>query len=84
MRRAPDSDTFPGMTSYETLTETEWAEVDRIEDLLEEGELDEARAALDDLMRRRPGHPDLRVEFSGPLRRASQVARTVMPAGKPK
>ena len=46
MRRAPDSDTLSGMNPYETLTETEWAEVDRIEDLLEEGELDEARAAF--------------------------------------
>lgn len=62
MRPVPDSDTLSGMNPYETLTETEWAEVDRIHDLLEEGELDEARAALDDLMRRRPGHPDLRIE----------------------
>ena len=47
---------------YETLHETEWAEVDRIRELLDEGELDAARAALDELMRRRPDHPDLRIE----------------------
>jgi len=50
------------MRPYETLRETEWAEVDRVHELLEEGELDAARAALDELLRRRPGHPDLRVE----------------------
>ena len=47
---------------YETLNETEWAEIDRIHEMLDEGELDDARAALDVLMRKRPGHPDLRVE----------------------
>lgn len=45
--------------SYETLNETEWAALDRIDDLLQEGELDEAREALDALMRKRPRHPDL-------------------------
>ena len=49
-------------TPYETLNETEWAEVDRIHALLEEDEVDDARKALDELMRRRPSHPDLRVE----------------------
>jgi predicted Zn-dependent protease with MMP-like domain len=47
---------------YETLNETEWAGIDRIHEMLDEGELDDARAALDELMRKRPGHPDLRVE----------------------
>ena len=49
-------------TPYETLNETEWAEVDRIHELLKEEEIDDARKALDELMRRRPGHPDLRIE----------------------
>lgn len=47
---------------YETLDETEWARVDQIHELLEEGELEAARRALDELLRRRPEHPDLRVE----------------------
>ncbi len=47
---------------YETLNETEWAEVDRIHELLGEDEVEDARTALDELMRRRPGHPDLRIE----------------------
>ena len=62
MRRGHKSDTLPGMNPYETLTETEWTEVDHLHDLLEEGELSEARTLLDELMRRRPGHPDLRIE----------------------
>jgi predicted Zn-dependent protease with MMP-like domain len=47
---------------YETLNETEWAEIDRIHDMLDEDEVEDARTALDDLMRRHPGHPDLRIE----------------------
>ena len=47
---------------YETLTETEWAEVDRIHELLAEDQFEDARKALDELLRRKPGHPDLRVE----------------------
>lgn len=50
------------MQPYETLNETEWAEVDRIHDLLDEGEVEDARRSLDALMRGRPGHPDLRIE----------------------
>jgi predicted Zn-dependent protease with MMP-like domain len=48
--------------NYETLDETEWAQVDRIHGLLDEGELEAARVALDELLRRRPEHPDLRIE----------------------
>jgi predicted Zn-dependent protease with MMP-like domain len=47
---------------YETLNESEWAEVDRIHGLLDEEEVGEARQALDELLRRRPGHPDLLIE----------------------
>jgi predicted Zn-dependent protease with MMP-like domain len=47
---------------YETLNETEWAEVDRIHELLEDEQVEEARQALDVLLRRRPTHPDLKVE----------------------
>jgi predicted Zn-dependent protease with MMP-like domain len=36
--------------------------VDRVHELLDEGELEQARTALDELLRRRPTHPDLRVE----------------------
>ena len=47
--------------SYETLTEIEWEQVKRIWSMLDEGELDRARIELDDMLRRRPGHPDLRI-----------------------
>ncbi len=47
---------------YETLDETEWARVDQVHALLEEGELEAARRTLDELLRKRPQHPDLRIE----------------------
>ena len=47
---------------YETLTEAEWTQVDKIHDLLEDGDTESARRALDELLRRRPDHPDLRIE----------------------
>jgi predicted Zn-dependent protease with MMP-like domain len=47
---------------YETLTEAEWTQVDHVHELLDDGELDDARRALDELLRRRPDHPDLRIE----------------------
>jgi len=47
--------------SYETLDETEWDSVEHVWDLLDEGQIASARAALDTLLARRPGHPDLRV-----------------------
>jgi predicted Zn-dependent protease with MMP-like domain len=50
------------MEPYETLNETEWAAIDHLHELLEEGELDDARTALDTLMRKRPRHPDLLIE----------------------
>lgn len=50
------------MSGYDTLNETEWAEVDRVHELLDEGEVEQARRVLDALMRKRAGHPDLRVE----------------------
>jgi predicted Zn-dependent protease with MMP-like domain len=49
------------MKPYETLTETDWVQVDRIHDLLDEGEVEQARSALDGMLRRRPDQPDLRV-----------------------
>jgi predicted Zn-dependent protease with MMP-like domain len=47
--------------SYETLSETEWAQVGKIWDLLDEGKVERARAEIDGMLRRRPGHPDLRI-----------------------
>ena len=47
---------------YETLTEAEWTQVDKIHDLLEDGDTESARRALDELLRRKPDHPDLRIE----------------------
>lgn len=49
------------MPTYEALSETDWAQVERIHDLLDEGELEQARAAADTLLRRRPHQSDLRV-----------------------
>ena len=46
---------------YATLTETEWQEVERVRDLLDQGEVDQARLAVDALLKARPGHPDLRI-----------------------
>lgn len=47
--------------SYETLTEAEWLDVERVWDLLDEGEIERARLQLDAMLARRPGHPDLRI-----------------------
>ena len=47
---------------YETLTEAEWTQVDKIHDLLDDGDTESARRALDELLRRKPDHPDLRIE----------------------
>jgi hypothetical protein len=51
--------------SYETLTETEWDQVNDVWNLLDDGETGRARAAIDSLLRRRPGHPDLRIVDAG-------------------
>lgn len=45
--------------SYETLTETEWEDVNGVYDLLEKGEVERARRRLQGLMQKRPDHPDL-------------------------
>lgn len=50
------------MKTYETLTETEWMQVERIHDLLDEGEIEDARSSLDAMLRKRPQQSDLRVE----------------------
>jgi hypothetical protein len=47
--------------TYETLTETEWERVHRIWDLLEDGEVDRARLEIDDMLRSRARHPDLKI-----------------------
>jgi predicted Zn-dependent protease with MMP-like domain len=46
---------------YETLNETEWEQVGRVWDLLDEGEVEPARLAMTALLAARPGHPDLRI-----------------------
>ena len=46
---------------YPTLYETEWETVQRIWDLLDQGETEHARIETDALLRRRPGHPDVRI-----------------------
>lgn len=47
------------MEPYDTLNETEWAEIERIEELLDDGEVDDARDALDALLAKRPRQPDV-------------------------
>jgi len=47
--------------AYPTLNETEWETVQTIWDLLDQGETEHARIEVDALLRRRPGHPDLRI-----------------------
>jgi predicted Zn-dependent protease with MMP-like domain len=49
------------MKPYQALNETDWEQVERIHELLDEGELEQARGAVDRLLRRRPEQPDLRV-----------------------
>ena len=47
--------------AYVTLTEIEWEQVQRVWDLLEEGNTERARIELGPLLEKRPGHPDLRI-----------------------
>uniref|UniRef100_A0A832MKI0 Metallopeptidase family protein n=1 Tax=Eiseniibacteriota bacterium TaxID=2212470 RepID=A0A832MKI0_UNCEI len=46
---------------FQTLTEHEWAKVDEVWEHIEDGDLEGARAAVDALVARRPGHPDVRI-----------------------
>src|SRR5262245_58748206 len=50
-----------GPMEYETLTEAEWSQVDRAWELLDDGKVAEARAEVDNLYGKRPGHADLRI-----------------------
>lgn len=47
------------MQPYEALSETEWVEVERIHDLIDQGEFESARMSIDGMLRKRPRHPDL-------------------------
>jgi predicted Zn-dependent protease with MMP-like domain len=47
--------------NYETLSETEWEQVNQVWDLLDQGQVERARLELKALERKRPGHPDLRI-----------------------
>ena len=44
---------------YDALTEAEWERVDQIWDLLDDGEVERARAEAEELLKARPRHPDL-------------------------
>jgi len=46
---------------YDALTEPEWKHVDRIWDLLDDAEIENARTETNDLLKGRPRHPDLLV-----------------------
>lgn len=46
---------------YDTLTEHQWARVERIYDHLDAGELETARREIDAMLAARPNHPDLRM-----------------------
>ena len=62
---------------YETLNEAEWAQVDRIHEMMDDGEMEAARQSLDELLRRRPGHPDLRIEDATLMLEAGQPRRAL-------
>lgn len=47
--------------TFETLSETEWEQIERVWSALDEGDLESARRALVPLERRRRDHPDVRV-----------------------
>ncbi len=47
--------------AYDTLTESEWDQVQKVWDLIEDGQLETSRGRLDALLTARPGHPDLRI-----------------------
>ena len=47
--------------NYETLNETEWEQVGRVWEMLDDGKADQARSSLGTLLSARPGHPDLRI-----------------------
>ncbi len=63
--------------AYETLDETEWDEVERVWDLLDDGRPDAARATLDALQGRRPGHPDLKVVDAAVSLEEGEAARAL-------
>jgi len=46
---------------YETLSEHQWARVERIYDQLDAGEIEAARLEVDAMLGAHPGHPDLRM-----------------------
>lgn len=64
--------------SYETLSETEWEAVERVWDLLDEGKTGTARAEMDALLARRPGHPDLRIADAAVALDEGEAERAVM------
>jgi predicted Zn-dependent protease with MMP-like domain len=47
--------------TFETLTETEWTQIERVWNALDEGDLENAHRALAPLERKRRDHPDVRV-----------------------
>ena len=49
------------MKDYETLSETDWTQVEHIHDLMDEAELDDARVAIDAMRAKRPAQADLRL-----------------------
>lgn len=60
--------------TFETLSETEWSQVDSVWDAIEEGNLDEARARMDRLKAKRAGHPDVRIVEAALLLEESEPA----------
>jgi predicted Zn-dependent protease with MMP-like domain len=47
--------------TYETLSEHEWEQTDRIWTMLDEGHVAQARTEIDGMLARRPRHPDLKI-----------------------
>lgn len=59
--RGPVARSILPRVTFQTLSETDWAAVDEVWRRLEEGDVEGARAALEPLRVRRPGHPDVKI-----------------------
>src|SRR5262249_25539095 len=81
--RYPAPDSSPGhgtermATAFQTLSETEWEQVEQIWDLLEDGELEAARTALTGLEKSRGRHPDLRIVEAALALEAGEPERAI-------
>lgn len=74
------SDSHPpseNTVDYQTLSETEWEQVNHVWALLDEGKVDRARLEIGALLQARPGHPDLRIVDAAVALDESEPARAL-------